>query len=419
MFIFLLAFLESDLILKEVKVQDNIKTNFLDLFPEKPAKISFYEFSDSVSKKILIISYYKNHVNIKTIDYDEFQRRLTLPILYHRVYENRRVEYLIGQTLLGVGVYSWSLPIFIFRSEATDDNTERIRTGTGFIFPFFYFGANFFLTNGKNISSSQAYGSFGGGVAGLFHGLFLFNDVKWVFPVSIAENFLDNYLCWSFNLTPGIYQRKLNHNIYGYYHYYISKTLFTNDFEIRDVDNTISSIISLIEGYSSVFMSKSKKNISYGDALFEIRTTAVGSEIIPALLWTYDNFNNSDVKPRTYAAASLLGHFAGYWLGDKLTKENEISLTTAILTYLIPSLAHLFTAGVLALSNSDNFLKAYPTIFMITDAGLTYIVYKTFKDLGTETSNELNNLNFGFNLKPEKVNNRMIANPQIFFGIRF
>lgn len=420
MFIILFAFFQSDLTLKEVKVQDNVKTNFFDLVSEKPIKINFYEFSDSISNKIIMLSYYKNYVNVKVIDYDEFQRRLTLPVISHKIYENKRVEYLIGQTLLGVGLYSWSFPLCIFRSESTDDNSERIRTGTGFLFPFFYFGANFFLTNGKNISSSQAYGSFGGGFTGFVHGLLLFDDIKWVFPISITENFLDNYLCWAFDLTPGVYQRKLNHNIYGYYHYYTLKTLFTNKFERTDNANTFASIISIIEGYGSMFIARNKKNISFGDALFETRTTTIGSEILPAILWTYDNFNNSDVQLRTYAAVSLLGHIGGYWLGDKLTRENDISLTTAILTYLIPSLAHLFTAGVLALSNSDVFLKSYPTIFMITDVGLTYVVYKTFKDLGVETGkNESNNINFGFDLRPDIINGRVFLKPNLFFSFIF
>lgn len=414
------AFLQSDLILKEVKVKDNIKVNFLDIVTERPLKISFYELPDSFSNKIIIAYYYKDYVNFKVIDYGEFQRRINLPPLSHRIYENKRVEYLIGQTLLGVGFYSWSFPLFVFRNEITDDNISRIKAGTGFIFPLFYFGANFLLTNGKNISSSQAYASFAGGIAGATHGVLLFNDIKWLFPFSISENFLDNYLCWAGMISPGMYQRKINHNIYGYYHYSIIKLLLKNEFKITKSDNTFSSILSIIEGYSILYLSRNKYNVSFGDALFELRTTAIGSEFIPAFLRSYYLFKNDTIQERTYAATSLIGHLAGYYIGNKLSIENDISTTTAFLSYLIPSLAHLFTFGITAIVNSTDIMKAYPIIFISTDVGLTYLVYNSFKDLGKDTgANYLNNFKFGFNLKPELNNNEFKLKPYLQMNINF
>uniref|UniRef100_A0A7C4YF35 Uncharacterized protein n=1 Tax=candidate division WOR-3 bacterium TaxID=2052148 RepID=A0A7C4YF35_UNCW3 len=414
--LFILSFfIGENVFLKELKIEESKKANFLDIVYERPLMMKFYLITDSSlmfndSSYVLMFNYYKNYVNIKYLPYEEFYSRVITPTSTSVIYENKRVEYLIGQTILGIGLYSWSLPVFIFPENYED---AEIAIATGLTFPLIYFLGNFFITGHLNIPSSQAYASFLGGVSGAVHGYFLFIDTRFIFPFSISENFIDGYLCRKNGISMGVYQNKFNHNIYGYYHYIITKTLFTDKFDLTKKDYSISSILSLIEGYLNLFLFKDEKNITLGDALFELRATALGSEFIPALLWTYDNFNNYDLSARLYAGSSILGHIAGYYIGRRLTMKNDISFVTSALTYLIPALAHLFTAGVGQLLGKDYF-RVYPTIFITTDIGLTYLVYRSFKDFGVETSrNASKKLRLGFNLTPEFNNNKIYLKPSL------
>lgn len=368
----------SNIFLKEIKIDERKKANFLDLFIEKPKDIKFYINTDSLlknddSSKVYLYSYYRNYIKILELDYENFKKRIEAPIKTAFIYENRRVEYLIGQGLLGIGLYSWSLPIFLNLKEET-------AFGVGGVFPLIYLGITLLSTSEENVSSSSAYGSFFGGITGAFHGGLITQDIKGVFPGSLSENYLDFFLCKSFGIPLGVYQRKLNHVLYGYYHYFTFKSFLEENYKAEKRDYLYSSILSIFEGYGSLFIFKNEKNLTFGDALFELRLGIIGAEFLPAFLLTYDNFSKGEISGELYTLSSLIGHFGGYYLGYKLSKKYDLSFSTAIFTYILPAISHLFTLGLGALTKSEDYFKMYPAIFITTEISLTYLVYNTFKN---------------------------------------
>jgi hypothetical protein len=387
----------SNIFLKEIRIDEEKKANFLDLLREKPKDIKFYIITDSLlknddSSKIYLYSYYKNYIKILEIPYENFKKRIEAKVTSTFIFENKRVEYLIGQGLLGISLYSWSLPIFLELEDVP-------AVGIGGTFPLFYLGITALSTSGQNISSSQAYGSFMGGVMGGIHGGLISQNKRGIFPGGIFENYLDFFLCRSLRIPLGVYQRKFNHTLYGYYHYFTFKSFLEKEYKIEKKDYLYSSILSILEGYGSLFISKNEKNLTFGDALFELRLGIIGAEAFPAMLLTYDNISKGKIPEELYAFSSLLGHFGGYYLGDKLSKKYDISFSTAIFTYIIPVISHFFTIGLAALTQSEAYWRIYPFIFIITEVGLTDAVYNAFKNEKNETGyNFLDKFNFGFNI---------------------
>jgi hypothetical protein len=268
----------------------------------------------------------------------------------------------------------------------TEDETG---IAIGLFTPLVYTSFVYVTTANTRISRGAAEGALLGGLAGAVHGGLLFQSERTVFPVSIAENLTDFALGQKMGFTDGMFQRKFNHCIYGYYHYLAGKTLavgWEDDDVWEDGDDIarFGTALSMMEGYAALFLSKNDDYLTYGDATFELRTAIIGAEFVPLIMATFDLHREEMTDERIYAATSLAGFGLGYIWGRKLSRDYDLSEGAASMTWLIPYLAHTATGGLIALTESEDLARTYPVIFLAMDLPLTYICYKTFAQKPTE-----------------------------------
>ncbi len=282
---------------------------------------------------------------------------------------SHRVGYLIGQTLLGISIYSWSFPAFLRLSEPTAN------AAIGLFMPFTWFGIHWFETRNRRVSAGEAWGGFSGGVLGAFHGSMLFQSLRGVFPVSVAENLLDRTLARRWALGPGLMQRKVNSHLYGFYHAFLLSDIFSLGLSGASRSRLAASV-SLLEGYTALVLSRKTPSLTLGDALFELRLSIIGGEFGPALL---TSLFGDRVSRKILLATSLIGQVSAQFLAQQLSVRYDLSVSGALLNALVPYLAHGVTAGVGVLLGSDLYWRSYPILFLATDLGLTWRLYQAFR----------------------------------------
>lgn len=359
--------------LTKVKIDRKTESNLVKLFELLPERIEVFMTSDSI---YIVEAVYRDKKLVKKMSSVEYRSLIMKTPPKMVTLENAQIPYLVGQTFLGLGLYSWSLPVSI-----SEDDFNEGSAAIGLLTPLLYMSSCFFVTRDRRISSGAAYGSYLGGIEGAVHGGLLFNSGRGIFPVSLAENIVDFTLGQNMGFTPAIYQRKFNHSVYGYYHYSVFRTFFEDweDWDNADDLMRLGTILSLGEGYTSLFLSRNSGNLTFGDALFELRLSALGAEALPLILATIDlNREGSNMDDRVYAGLSLLGHSVGYLWGYKFTRDYDLPGAGGVMIWLLPYLAHATIGGLAVLTDSDTFLDYYPSIYLGTDILLTFAFYKAF-----------------------------------------
>lgn len=404
----LLPFLFSqEVVLQKVKIDKRTESLLVTIFETKPKNVALYLTKDST---YVVEADYDDKKVIKKLTIDEYNVLLETKLEKVIILENTRVPYLIGQTSLGIFLYSWSLPIAVGGEDCYENKGF---VALGLFTPLLWTITAYNISRNANISGGAAYASFLGGIEGAFHGGFIFDSPRTICPVSVVENAVNFMLAQKFGFTPGMYQRKFNHSIYGYYHYFVF-THLAGMYEDVSFQTHIrnASIVSLFEGYTSLYLFRKSEYLTYGDALFELRTSIIGAQTIPLILASIDLHRDEASDEKIYVITSLAGFSAGYYIGNKLSKGHDLSGPSAFLTYLLPYLAHGLTGGLTVLFESDGFTYSYPIIFSISEIGLTYFAYKKFakKDVGS-THFEKGSFNFFVNplclLAKEEINNKL------------
>ncbi len=356
----------------KVKTDRKIESNLVKLFDLLPERIEVFISSDST---YFIEAIYRDKKLVKKLPSAEYRGLIVKTPLKMVTLEDAKISYLVGQTFNSLSIYSWSLPVMF-----SQDDFSKGSAAIGLLTPLIYTSTCFLLTKDRRISSGAAYGSFLGGIEGAFHGGWIFKSGRGIFPVSLAENVLDFTLGQNMGFTPAMYQRKFNHCLYGYYHYYSTRTLFGGRADWGEPYDLIQlgTILSLAEGYTSLFLSKNAEDLTFGDALFELRTSTMGAEALPLILATIDAHRNNYSDERLYAALSLAGHSVGYLWGNKLSRDYDLPGAAGVMTWLLPYLAHAATGGIAVLVDNEGFLDTYPSIYLTMDVLLTTICYKAF-----------------------------------------
>ncbi len=367
-------------VLKKVKTDRKMESQLVSLFDKKPQRIELFSAEDNT---YVVEASYEDVKLTKKLSVEEYLALLEKKVSKYAILENARVPHLIGQSFLGIAAYSWTLPATIF-GEDTDNGTAM--TAVGLFTPFIYTGAQFLFTRNTNIAAGAAYGAFLGGIEGAVQGGVGFQSVRTIFPTSLAENMIGFTLGQTMGFTPAMFHRKLNHSVYGYYHYFAAKDLIYGELNIDELDAGLATLSSVLEGYTALFLSRNCEYLSLGDALFEMRTGIIGGQTIPAILLSIDLHNGSSASfnDRIYSATSLAGFAAGYYIGLKSSKGNNLSAAAGVFSYIIPYLAHSLTAGIGVLMEPDVFdndhwyWRSYPITFSVLDIGMTYYVYRAF-----------------------------------------
>ncbi len=354
----------------KVNLDRRAESNLVTLFEKLPQNIEVFVTSDSI---YIIEAAYPGSKIIKKLTASEY-RSLIVRIPSERVIlEDAQLPYVIGQTIHGISLYSWSMPLALGM-----DGESAV--SMGLLMPLLYSTGSYLVTKNIRVSGGAAYGSFLGGIEGACHGGMFFESEEAIFPVSLGENVLDFALAQKMGLTSGMYQRKFNHCAYGYYHYAALKALVLSD-DWDDWGNTdeflqVSTLLSLGEGYTSLFLSRNSEDLTLGDALFELRASLLGAEALPLILMTYDLHREEASDARIYAALSLVGHGVGYLLGNKLSRDYDLSGSGGVMIWLLPYLAHGATAAIMAKTDSEGLWNSYPAIFLSMDVIMTYAYYK-------------------------------------------
>jgi hypothetical protein len=354
----------------KVKTDRKTESNLVKLFEPLPERIEVFVSSEGT---YIVEAIYRDKKLVKKLSYTQYHDLIIKAPSKMVTLEDANIPYLVGQTFHGLSIYSWGVPVSLGME---GENAAAI----GLFTPLIYTSTCFLLTKDNRISSGAAYGSFLGGIEGAVHGGLLFKSEKGVVPASLAENMLDFTLGQKRGFTPAMFQRKFNHFSYGYYHYFIARTLLGGwevDEEPYDLMQ-LGTILSLGEGYTSLFLSKNAEDLTFGDALFELRTSTIGAEALPLILMTIDAHRDESTDELVYAALSLAGHGVGYLWGNKLSRDYDLPGAAGVMTWLLPYLAEAATGGIAILVDKEGFFNTLPAIYLSMDVLLTYVCYRAF-----------------------------------------
>jgi hypothetical protein len=407
--------------LRRVDIDRRAKNNLVTLFEELPQEIEVFISSDSV---YVIEAVYQEEKIVKRLSSAEYKGLILIIPAERVILEDAQLPYVIGQTIHGIGLYSWSFPLALGMGDSGDWESAA---ALGLLMPLLYSTGSYLATKDMRISGGAAYGSFLGAIEGACHGGLLFESERAIFPASLGENLLDFTLAQKVGLTSGMYQRKFNHCVYGYYHYGVLKALMHSgdwgSWDNEDEFLQVSTLLSLGEGYTSLFLSRNSEDLTLGDALFEFRAASMGAEALPLILMTYDLHREEASDPRIYAALSLAGHGAGYLLGHKLSRDYDLSGSGGVMIWMLPYLAHGATAALTFLGENEGLQRSYPAIFLTTDFLLTYVYYKAIAKKPLEMG-QADTPNFNLALNPVGLicrdKNKTFENmPFLMFSYRF
>ncbi len=317
-----------------------------------------------------IEGWYPDHKEVIPLSSEQWARLTQGETLSLQSYPpSSRIGYLIGQTLLGLSIYSWSFPWFLNLSNPT------LRTALGLFMPFSWFGIHWMESGARRVTESEAWAGFTGGLLGAFHGSMLFQSPRAIFPVSVAENLLDRTIAHRFLFSPGVIQRKVNYNLYGFYHAYLLSDLLGLDLSGASRAR-FAATLSLVEGYLALGFSRSTPSLTPGDALFELRFSVIGGEFGPAILTP---IFEDRIDPQVVKTTSLIGQIGAQILAQRLSLRYDLPVGGAVLSALVPYLVHGVTAGLGVLFASDTYWRYYPMVFLATDLTLTWQLYRTFR----------------------------------------
>jgi hypothetical protein len=271
--------------------------------------------------------------------------------------------HILGQTILGFGVYSWSLPM-------TFNLTGRNAAVVGLLTPFGFF--TYGMLTAKSKSSPEAVAGFLGGGMGAVHGYLLLSYTKGIFPVSLTENILDQYLAKSMKVSDGVVMRKALNCGNAFYEANMLSNII-RDRGLEDKEWRIATLYSVIKGYGMMYLDRNDYTATEGDVIFEGKLQLLGAEFLPLIL--YDQHLG-----RLKAFASLAGYIPMYFYSRKLSKMYDLGFGESLVILFSPALASTVVGGIALLISNETLNKQLPRLYPILDLALTYYLYKRFKD---------------------------------------
>lgn len=348
-------------VLQKIQPKSEQYTALLKTFQEKPESLVFYIDQNG---DYWVEGIYEGKKIVYVFTASDLEKIVLGVPLAHVAGANFRPLHLLNQAILGLTVYSWALPVTLNLSDPT------ISAAIGLSTPLIWFGLNISMSSNETITPGTAYAGLLGGVEGLFHGWRLFNSPRGIFPLSLAENLFDQYLSRKLSLSPGIVQRKFNFVASGFYHTFVLSKLLDHPFH-----PSIGAAVSLLEGYSSLFLSKDADYLTLGDALFELRLSMLGAETGPLILLSL----YPDSPLSLVLSTSVIGLSLTQFLGMQLSRKYDLSFTASALNFLLPYLAHGAVASIGLLLKSKTFWQFYPIVFLATDYYISWRIYQLFR----------------------------------------
>ena len=363
----------SFVILKPVSVPSTAYPHLAQAFPGQPDTVRVYQTPD---RRYWVEAQYPDRRLILQLSPANYQRLLAgLPPITVRPVD--RLAYVAGQTIVALTVYPWAVPAAL---TPENEPPSEAAVALGMLSPLFWAGASALYAWHTPVTFAQGYAGLWGGLWGAFHGGNWVRSARGSLWGSLTGNLLSQFLVWRYQIPAAAVQRFANSQAYGYYHYLMLEGLFQWQFEAESsVPHRLATTLSIAEGYADLFLSRHDTTLTLGDALFELRLAIIGGEFLPALILSYDLARDTLSSKRVYSGASLVGHVAGLALGRYLSRQYNLSVPGALLTYLVPGLAHSFTGGLMLLLRPDP--AVYPVLFIGTEVGITALAYRLVRQI--------------------------------------
>ncbi len=383
LFSYLLAFV----VLKPVPVEPQAYPRLVQQFPPTPDTVRVFQPDP---RHYWLEAEYPDRRVVLQLGSRAYRRLLLgLPLTPTRTLD--RLAYVGGQALVALSVYPWALPL-TFTPE--DQEPSREALALGLVSPLLWTVGSAVYAWQAPVTFSQAYAGFWGGILGFVHGGNLATSLRGCFLGSVTGNLLGQVLARRYRIPEAAIQRWVNGQVYGYFHYGMLHTLLKPRFpEDSPTPYRLALALSLAEGYADLFFSRNDTTLTLGDALFEFRVAIIGSELLPALVLSYDLARISHqsldepTSSRVYAGLSLAGNLAGLALGRYLSRRFDLSVPGALITFLAPVLAHTFTGGLMVLLRPNP--AVYPLLFMATEVGITTLTYRMVRHTPLPRSSSL------------------------------
>ncbi len=369
----LLAILISLVVLRPVPVSPSGYAHLLKQFPDQPETLQVFLVSTG---GYWVEAQYPDRRLVLHLAPAEF-RHLLAGIPYARVRLTDRLAYVASQTVVALTLYPWAVPLAL---TPEDQSPSRGAVALGMLSPLLWAGGSALYAWHTPVTLAQGYAGLWGGFFGALHGGNVVNSVRGSFPGSVLNNLAGQYLVRRYQIPLAAVQRWANAQAYGYYHYLMLQGLFQWRFgEGSPTPYRIATAFSLLEGYADLWGSRHDTLLTTGDALFELRMAIIGGEFLPSLILSYDLARGSSSSGQLYAGASLAGHLVGLTLGRYLSRRYDLSVPGALVTFLVPFLAHSFTGGLMLLLKPNP--AVYPVLFITTEVGITTLAYRMVRQV--------------------------------------
>jgi len=240
--------------------------------------------------------------------------------------KNYRIWLSTTETLLGLGGYSWLIPLAILESASEEkENVEKVACCIGLWTPAMCMTGGYFAGYYEPVRSGTPLMCLFAGANGIVRG-FLLNPDNAKNPyslplfLSVAENALAFKISNKLKLKPYHAIRFLNYNLLGYFHGWCLNTLGKSD------NKGIYGFTSLIEGYFLSFLTLNQKGIITGDAIAEFEFMRVGATSPLFFIGGIDGLlEDEEIDSKYYALGGFLGSTVGFFIGNKFSQKGNIN----------------------------------------------------------------------------------------------
>lgn len=358
---------------------------------------SIYYLEINYKKEDLLI---KNRISFNQWQLDSFRLDFTDKLLKMNLVKDKdqegRLPLIITSTVIGLGFWGWALPItFEVDNTAVFTGLYLLTAGSSFAIPYF-------LTANSDIPKAVGTFSSWGAIAGIYHGLFLFDLVNGgitnapsssiigtMLFSSISEMLTTYSISKSQNFTSGKSSTLISTSILGTFLGFA----LTDFFDFYETPRLWSGVTLGTTGLGYLlgdYLTK-KQSYSEGDALVLTASGMLGAALPISIV--------ALAEPSSSKPFSLYGAFGaclGLWLGDFLTSPVDFESSYGDYIMLGTFGGGLIGAGIgLIITSNDESRKSIPLFGTIGGMAGFSALYFSFKGKAAKAS--MTNINFEIN----------------------
>lgn len=354
------------------------------------------------SNYFLEINYKSNDLMVrKRINYNQsqldsfrldFSKKLASMETIKPLDQSGRLPLVVTSTILGLGFWGWALPTtFEVDDETLFTGLYLLTAGASFALPYY-------LTMNSEIPKAVGTYSSYGGLAGIAHGMFLFDFINGgisnassnsvigtILFSSISEMIINYIIAKNQNFTSGKASTMISTSVFGTF-LGLAITDFLNLYDTPRLWSGVTLATTGL-GYLAGDILTQKQSYSEGDATVLTASGLLGAALPISLIALTES---SDSK--TYSIAGSIGACVGLWLGNYITSDVDFESSHGDYIFLGTLGGALIGAGIgVMITSGDkrNSIPLFTTAGGITGFSALYFSFKGKSPKGSMSSIKL------------------------------